>query len=382
MIKYSELNALKTLSETQVDLVSGGVLYLYVEGDTILWKKASKNFDLESFRVGKKLADSSVSVSVIKSGRAIKEQIPADQYEVGLIVSALPVENEAGEVVGAFSTIFPQVHPVIAGFDHFAPIVGEMFPEGSILYTSDLMKINKRYASKKFDLPTTPVGSVLQESDIAYKTLRSQKPAMVEVDASRYGMPVLVVNYPLFDEGGNAMATIGVVTPKNTAFQLKQMGDNLESGLSGISAAIQQMAAASSEISSNEQELNNKIGEIINLTDEINKISVFIKDVANETKMLGLNAAIEAARAGEMGRGFGVVAEQIRKLSDQSKSTVASINELTDSIKIKIQEAGEKSKGSLSSSQEQAAATEEITASVEEITTMAIGLSQLAHSLK
>jgi methyl-accepting chemotaxis protein len=112
-------------------------------------------------------------------------------------------------------------------------------------------------------------------------------------------------------------------------------------------------------------ELNNEIKKVISLSEEINKVSSFIKEIADETKMLGLNAAIEAARAGDAGRGFGVVAEEIRKLSEQSKSTVPKIKELTDNIKSKVSEASERSQNSLASSQEQAAATEETTASVE-----------------
>ena len=72
--------------------------------------------------------------------------------------------------------------------------------------------------------------------------------------------------------------------------------------------------------------------------------------------MLGLNAAIEAARAGEHGRGFGVVAEEIRKLSDQSKETAERIRKLTQEIADKIDIISHASEGSLKQGQEQAAA--------------------------
>ncbi|WP_443652035.1 methyl-accepting chemotaxis protein [Clostridium estertheticum] len=148
-----------------------------------------------------------------------------------------------------------------------------------------------------------------------------------------------------------------------------------------MASAIEELAASAANIHTNEIELHNEIKDIIILSEEINEVSSFIKEIADETKMLGLNAAIEAARAGDAGRGFGVVAQEIRKLSEQSKSTVPKIKKLTDSIKLKVNEASERSESSLASSQEQAAASEEITASVEELTSMSEELNKIAQDI-
>jgi Methyl-accepting chemotaxis protein len=78
------------------------------------------------------------------------------------------------------------------------------------------------------------------------------------------------------------------------------------------------------------------------LSGEINKVLDAITHIASQTKMLGLNAAIEAARAGEAGRGFGVVAVEIRKLSDNSKQTADLIRGLTQKIEETISRATEK----------------------------------------
>lgn len=71
---------------------------------------------------------------------------------------------------------------------------------------------------------------------------------------------------------------------------------------------------------------------------DIEVITQSVKDIAEETGLLALNASIEAARAGEEGAGFAVVAQQIRKLADESKDSVHRINELISRVQQRIGE--------------------------------------------
>ncbi|MBD3563254.1 chemotaxis protein, partial [Planktothrix sp. FACHB-1355] len=71
-------------------------------------------------------------------------------------------------------------------------------------------------------------------------------------------------------------------------------------------------------------------------TNQIGEISRFVSDIANQTNMLALNATVEAVRAGENGKGFGVVAAEIRKLADESKKSAVKINILVADIQSAI----------------------------------------------
>ena len=93
-----------------------------------------------------------------------------------------------------------------------------------------------------------------------------------------------------------------------------------------------QVTKKSSQIASD------KVTQIDQSTDNIAMITDVIKDIANQTNLLALNASIEAARAGEHGKGFMVVAEEVRKLSEESNKSVIKIRDMVELIKTQAEE--------------------------------------------
>ena len=77
---------------------------------------------------------------------------------------------------------------------------------------------------------------------------------------------------------------------------------------------------------------------LIERTKQINIIVRSVNEIASRTNLLSLNASIEASRAGNAGRGFSVVASEIRKLAEKSKSSVGNIKELVDDIQKSVKE--------------------------------------------
>lgn len=116
-----------------------------------------------------------------------------------------------------------------------------------------------------------------------------------------------------------------VATLNSHSDTMAKARDKAENSMVSVLDSSNKSADAVNQISEQVQNTNSAILEI-------NKAVELILDIASQTKLLSLNAGIEAARAGDSGKGFSVVAEEIKKLSEQSTIGAESIKEIADNI--------------------------------------------------
>ncbi|MDR7071111.1 globin-coupled sensor protein [Fictibacillus barbaricus] len=90
------------------------------------------------------------------------------------------------------------------------------------------------------------------------------------------------------------------------------------------------------EIKKQSETITSDLSKLEEATHKINDVVGIVTAIAEQTNLLSLNAAIEAARAGETGRGFSVVAQEVRKLADQTKTSVSGVSELVKNTETSI----------------------------------------------
>lgn len=122
------------------------------------------------------------------------------------------------------------------------------------------------------------------------------------------------------------------LTTGTIAMQLSQAAKEAEDGVDLVEAETKRFEHVVSEMTQTTEQMT----QLAFLSQEIERIAGMVTAISDQTNLLSLNASIEAARAGEMGRGFTVVAQEIRKLAEESKRSASEASSIAQEITSKM----------------------------------------------
>lgn len=156
----------------------------------------------------------------------------------------------------------------------------------------------------------------------------------------------------------------------NTSNAANEANVQTSVGSEVVSETVEHIQALASQIGQSSEIIN----ELERNSEEISSVLDVIKSIAEQTNLLALNAAIEAARAGEQGRGFAVVADEVRTLAGRTQQSTEEINQMIDQLQAGTKSAVE----SMNSSREKAHLTvEQADKAGETLSTIAASVSQI-----
>jgi hypothetical protein len=253
-------------------------------------------------------------------------------------------------------------------------IYQKTYADDALLVVFDHERVRGYLPGKYLDIgikvgePTAKYAGTITE-----RALRTGKIQQEEQDSSRFGVPYIATAVPIYEDG-KVVAAIG-------SGMSNQRLDTLRRGAIDLTAVIEQLSATSDHIAHSSQEVAHEVQQLASDSEvvgqeveNIRSVLKFVQDISSHANILGLNAAIEAARAGENGRGFSIVAKEVRKLSEMSKQTVVDIQNKLEQIMKAIQNVN-------TSIQQIAANTEEHSASLQELNGAYSHLAKTADEL-
>jgi methyl-accepting chemotaxis protein len=190
---------------------------------------------------------------------------------------------------------------------------------------TDREKILMYRPAKNLDLHTE-INSPLRQGTGLYRIIHESLPQItMRVDKALHGVPYVARAGAIYNSHGKIIGALAFTQSVERQYALMEMAANLMNSISTLASTAEEITAQSQEISGITRTLASEAQDSLVRVNETNHVLGFIKQIAGQTNLLGLNAAIEAARVGEQGRGFGVVAEEIRKLAASSTESIAKI---------------------------------------------------------
>ena len=272
-----------------------------------------------------------------------------------------------------------QKYTLLEAAEKLAPMIQQLVPFDCSVAITDTEKFLVEYTSKDVNVSNT--GKPVPEGGGLYQALKTGEPQIKEVSKEVYGVAFKSSTVPLKDESGKVIGALGMgISLKNQEI-LTDAANSLSSTSEEVVASTEELSASAQDLASRVETLESIRKEMLEQVDRTDEMLNFIQKVSKNSNLLGLNASIEAARAGQEGRGFEVVANEIRSMAEDSANSVEEIKEIIEAVKEKVSRFSEEIPKVLEISQHQASAAEEISGSMQGLTSYVEDIENIAQKI-